>query len=80
MSKADLLKYAQQHGADESVCATLERLPDQTFEGPVSVSKAIGELDREGEEATGSRWLWGRGCIQRPFRRLEKIFVICERG
>jgi hypothetical protein len=48
VNKADLLKYAQQHGADETVCAALERLPDQTFEGPVSVSKAIGELDREG--------------------------------
>jgi Protein of unknown function (DUF2795) len=48
VNKADLLKYAQQHGADETVCAALERLPDQTFEGPVSVSKAIGGLDREG--------------------------------
>jgi Protein of unknown function (DUF2795) len=52
-SKADLIKYAEQHGADENVLATLERLPNQTFNGPVGVSKAIGELDREGQESAG---------------------------
>lgn len=52
-SKADLIKYAEQHGADENVLATLERLPNQTFNGPVGVSKAIGELDREGQESPG---------------------------
>ena len=48
VSKADLIKYAKQHGTDKNVLATLEQLPDQTFEGPVGVSKAIGELDRKG--------------------------------
>ena len=44
-SKADLIKYAQQHGADENVLAVLSRLPDKIYEGPVGVSKAIGEIE-----------------------------------
>jgi hypothetical protein len=51
VSKADLIKYAQQHGADENVCAALEQLHDQTFNGPVDVSKAIGEINRKGQES-----------------------------
>jgi hypothetical protein len=52
VSKADLIKYAQQHGADENIRAALQRLPDQTFQSPVDVSKAVGELDRkEGKTA-----------------------------
>lgn len=47
VSKKDLIKYAQQHGADQNVLAVLSRLPDQTYDGPVGVSKAIGEIDRE---------------------------------
>ena len=47
VSKKDLIKYAQQHGADQNVLAALSRLPDQTYDGPIDVSKAIGEIDRE---------------------------------
>jgi hypothetical protein len=50
VNKADLIKYAQQHGADENVRATLESLHEQTFHGPVDVSKAIGEISRQGRE------------------------------
>lgn len=44
--KQDLLKHAQEHGADPKVMETLKQLPEQNFEGPVGVTKAIGELDR----------------------------------
>lgn len=43
-SKDDLLEAAQKEGADANVMHTLEDLPDDTFEGPVGVSKAIGNL------------------------------------
>ena len=43
-SKQDLLSHAQQQGADESVRATLEQLPDKTYETPVDVSEAIGKI------------------------------------
>lgn len=46
-SKANLVKYAQAHGADATVVSALQQLPDQTYHGPIDVSKAIGELDRE---------------------------------
>ena len=47
VSKTDLIKHAQQQGADENIRAALQRLPDQTFHSPVDVSKAVGELDRK---------------------------------
>ncbi len=50
VSKQDLIKYAEQHGADENARQALNQLPDQTFESPVGVSKAIGAIDR-GEQS-----------------------------
>jgi hypothetical protein len=51
-SKQDIIKYAEQHGADENAREALRHLPDQTFEGPIGVSKAIGAMDR-GETGKG---------------------------
>jgi hypothetical protein len=45
VSKQDLLKHIEQQGADEDVRATLEQLPDQQFQTPADVSKAVGALD-----------------------------------
>ncbi len=45
VSKKDLVTYARQHGADENILAVLSRLPDQTYNGPIDVSKAIGEIE-----------------------------------
>ena len=45
--KADLIKRAEQNGADEQVRATLQQLPDQQFDSPADVSKAIGAIDRK---------------------------------
>jgi len=44
-SKADLIKKAQQEGADENVRATLDKLPDQSFETPADVSQAVGKIE-----------------------------------
>ena len=45
-SKEDLIKQAEQEGADENVRSTLEKiLPDQEYETPAGVSQAIGEVE-----------------------------------
>lgn len=41
-SKEDLIKHAQQQGADEDALSALEQLPDEKYETPADVSKAIG--------------------------------------
>ncbi|HEX6482703.1 MAG TPA: DUF2795 domain-containing protein [Ktedonobacteraceae bacterium] len=46
-NKNDLIKRAQQNGADQQVLETLKQLPDRSFEGPAGVSKAIGAMDRK---------------------------------
>jgi len=45
VNKQDLVKHAKQQGADENVCSTLDRLPDEEFETPADVSKAIGNIE-----------------------------------
>ena len=42
-SKQDLINHAKQHGADENALSALEQLPDEQYETPTDVSKAIGE-------------------------------------
>ena len=44
-SKDDLMKRAEQEGADQEVRSILEQLPDQNHETPADVSKAIGEAE-----------------------------------
>lgn len=44
-SKQDILDAAEQHGADEELRSTLERLPDEEFSNPAEVSKAVGQLE-----------------------------------
>ena len=45
VSKADLVRLAEQEGADENVRTTLEQLPEQQYDGPTAVSEAIGRLE-----------------------------------
>lgn len=45
VSKEDLIDCAKQEGADEAVLSTLEQLPDQEYETPTEVSKAIGQIE-----------------------------------
>lgn len=44
-NKQEVLHHAKQQGADENVCSTLEQLPDEDFETPADVSKAIGGIE-----------------------------------
>jgi hypothetical protein len=44
-SKNDLLKQVDDQGGDEDVRATLEKLPDKTYQTPVDVSEAIGQIE-----------------------------------
>src|SRR5215208_2355627 len=43
-SKEDLLKRAKEEGADEEICTTLEQLPDEQYDTPADVSKAVGNM------------------------------------
>lgn len=43
-SKDDLLQAAQKEGADSTVLHTIEEMPNDTYDSPVGVSKAIGSL------------------------------------
>ena len=46
-TKEDLVKHAEQvREALPRVIETLKQLPDQTYDGPIAVSKAIGEIAR----------------------------------
>jgi hypothetical protein len=45
--KKDLIKHAQQHGADQQVLETLKELPEEEFRTPIDVTKAIGEMGRQ---------------------------------
>jgi hypothetical protein len=45
--KEDLIKHAQQQGANQDVLETLKELPEENFQSPIDVSKAIGEIDRQ---------------------------------
>jgi hypothetical protein len=44
-SKEDLMKRAEQEGADQEVRSILEQLPDQNHETPADVSKASREAE-----------------------------------
>ena len=44
-SKSDLLENAERQGADEDVRSTLEQLPDEEYETPADVSKALGNIE-----------------------------------
>lgn len=43
--RQDLVEHAKKEGADENVCATLEKLPDEEYETPADVSKAVGSIE-----------------------------------
>ncbi|HEY9603024.1 MAG TPA: DUF2795 domain-containing protein [Allocoleopsis sp.] len=44
-SKEELIEHAQQQGADEKVREILEQLPDEEYETPADVSKAVGQIE-----------------------------------
>ena len=44
-TKEEIVDHAKSKGADENIMRTLEQLPDESFETPADISKAIGEID-----------------------------------
>jgi uncharacterized protein DUF2795 len=40
-NKEALIENAKKNGADESICASLEQLPDEDFQTPADVSEAF---------------------------------------
>jgi hypothetical protein len=40
--KEDLIRHAEQHGADGHVLATLRAIPEREYNGPNAVSEAVG--------------------------------------
>jgi hypothetical protein len=45
--KEDLIKHAQQQGANQDVMGVLKEMRDQEFNSPIDVSKAIGEIKHQ---------------------------------
>ncbi|AFY88547.1 MAG: hypothetical protein CLLPBCKN_001116 [Chroococcidiopsis cubana SAG 39.79] len=43
-SKQDIVDYAKQQGADDNAIAILEQLPEEEYETPTDVNKAVGEV------------------------------------
>jgi hypothetical protein len=44
-TKEELLEHAKQNGADRDAQSVLEQLPEDEYETPAEVSKAIGQLE-----------------------------------
>lgn len=44
-TKDDLIEHAESQGADDNVLDTLEQLPEDEYETPADVSKAVGEIE-----------------------------------
>lgn len=44
-TKEELIDHAQQHDADENALSTLKQLPEDEYETPADVSKAVGEIE-----------------------------------
>lgn len=47
-SKGDLLRAAEDQGADERVMDTLRRIPMDSFNSPNDVAEGIGRIDEGG--------------------------------
>jgi hypothetical protein len=43
--KDEIVDHAKSKGADENIMDTLKQLPDEDFETPADVSKAIGKIE-----------------------------------
>jgi hypothetical protein len=42
--RSDLVAHAEEQGADDDVLDLLEQIPDNEYETPAEVSKAVGNL------------------------------------
>jgi hypothetical protein len=48
IGKAQLVQFAQQHGANEQIIGLLQRLPDKTFNSQQEVQDLLGGLGNLG--------------------------------
>lgn len=46
VDKQELIEYANEHGADKNIREALNHLPDETFNKPTDISKAISQLNK----------------------------------
>lgn len=44
VEKQDLIRHAQDQNAPEEVMKVLRRIPEQQYDSPVDVSKALGDI------------------------------------
>lgn len=44
-SKDELIKKAQEEGADQNVISTLQSMPDDNFNSPNDVAQSIGKIE-----------------------------------
>lgn len=44
-SRQELIEHANKQGADDNVRSVLEQLPDEEYETPADVSKAVGDIE-----------------------------------
>ncbi|MBW4442406.1 MAG: DUF2795 domain-containing protein [Plectolyngbya sp. WJT66-NPBG17] len=45
VNKEDLIKHAEKNGADETLRSLLNELPEDEYETPTDVNKAIGKVE-----------------------------------
>jgi hypothetical protein len=45
VNKENLIKHAEKNGADEELRSLLEELPEDEYETPTDVNKAIGQIE-----------------------------------
>jgi hypothetical protein len=50
--KQDMLNVAESNNADEMVRRLIRSLPDRTYNTPIDVTKAIGDMDRGGKSSS----------------------------
>ena len=53
IGKAQLVQFAQQHGANEQIMGMLDHLPDKTFNSSQEVQDALGGLGNLGGDLGG---------------------------
>ena len=46
VSKAELVKHIERNGADESICAAISCLPNQTYDSFAAVNRAISAMQQ----------------------------------
>lgn len=44
-SKQELIRHAEENGADENIRSVLEELPDKEYKTPAELSKAVGQIE-----------------------------------